>query len=715
MSKTSIVNAGSQILNQGIKDNSRGATVELSDNVPQHCPLVFLWAQRGPTERTLGGSADHITLYGADTFKNTSKFYNHQTAYAELFNISANRKLIQRLIPKDIGPKANIRIYADILETDINNYVRNSDGSIATDSVTDEMIIDSDVETIPGIKLRFIAETITDEDMVTSTGTMKEGTMTDGENTSTMYPFLDVPAKFLGSDYNNSGFIIESIIAKDKDTNLVTGLKSLLYKLFYVRRVNEKSSAVLQENIYGGVYSQFTLNGAIDATTQKEYTLQNASDTFENETNIKYPIKYNEFEEFYLYQDNIDTILTKIMENEKDYISLTPKVWNNNVSAATFNWFDFLSAADKETLVTEEKYLCNLLTGYSSKNVRYFTLEIDKSSTGIGEDQIPISFASNTPIWLAGGSDGTLSEENFEEQVKIELEKYLDYNSDVMDTAINVETVLYDSGFTIPVKEMLPYFISTRKNTFVSIATHVDNLNRPLTNEEEYQTSALIAIKASIFPESEFYATKACRSMLTIGSGISDIVSYKRRLPQNFDIAYKTAAYMGAANGKWVEGYDFSMGGDNQVEVLKNLTPTQIPNNLKEMLWDVNANWSQASTRKTYFFPALQTIYPYDDSVLNSYFVIWIVLRLQTISDKCWRKFSGNYKDSKAELAKKITDYFNEQIEDAFDGFKNIVPEVQFTAEDVQRGYSWTLIISIYANVARTVQTSAVFAYRQAA
>ena len=161
--------------------------------------------------------------------------------------------------------------------------------------------------------------------------------------------------------------------------------------------------------------------------------------------------------------------------------------------------------------------------------------------------------------------------------------------------------------------------------------------------------------------------------------------------------------------GKW---YDFSMGGDNAIIVLKDLTPKVIPNNVKEMLWDSQANWSQATTRKTYFFPAIQTVYPYDDSVLNSYFNIWIILDLQTIADKTWRKFTGNYRDTKAELSKKIVDYFKEQTAGKYDGFDSIIPEVQFTDEDNQRGYSWTLIVSIYSNVSRTVQTNAVFAYR---
>lgn len=714
MSKNGITNAGSQQLKLGIKDNSRGGTVERSDAVPQHCPLIFSWAQKGPTERVLGASSDFIPLYGDETFKGTSKYVTHQTPFAQLFHATANRYLFHRLVPDDIGPKANVRIFLDVLQTNLVNYARNSDGSIATDPDTDEPIVDTLTPTVPGVELRLLSKVIT-AGMVVSDGLMAAGTMetttANGIVKSTMYPIMDVPAKFLGSKYDDSGFIIESIINKDKDSVLVNNLKSLLYRLYYVTRVDSKSSHTLKENIYGSVYSTFTLNAAKSPDTNKIYSLQNASDTWENETDTRYDTIYNEFEEMYLYQDNIDILTRMFMENEKTFISQIPKLWYNNVSAATFNWFDFLSE-DDTALVEDERYLMNIVTGKSSKGIKYFTVQFNTTSVGITAGLSPVSFGIDTPIWLGGGSDGTLSAENFEKAVRAQMDDYLDYNSEVMDTAVNVETVVYDSGFDMLTKEKLFYFIGLRKNTFITACTHVNSMGRRLTTEEEYEHAAILAIKASVFPESEYYATKACRAAIVTGQGYTDYVDYKGLLPQSFDIAYKTSSYMGASDGKWVTGYDFSMGGDNEVIVLKDLTPKVIPNNVKEMLWDVQANWSQAATRKTYFFPAIQTVYPYDDSILNSYFNVWIMLHLQTCADKMWRKYTGNYRNTRAELAKMITDDFKVEVEGKFDGFDGVTSEVIFTDEDIQRGYSWTLVVSTYSNVARTVQTNAVFAYR---
>lgn len=707
-----IINAGSQIVNNGIADRSRGATITLSDNVPQFCPLQFGWAKRGPVGvRTFSGSAERIPLYGADTFDASSKYYNHSTAFTEMLGANANALVFERLVPEDIGPAANVVIYLDVLATNLLvNYKRNSDGSIAVDPDTDEPLVDTTTPKISGVKLRFVAIS-KPLGLETGASTMLPGTMTDGIATSNMYPILEVPARFLGEDYNNSGFVIESIPYKDMDTNLVSKMKSLMYRLLYTRRTDAKSSATFKKNLFGSVYSNFTFNGAIDPSTKKEYTLQNASNTWENETNTRYEIMFNEFEEFYLYNNHIDTILNIIMENEKDYITSIPKVWNNNVAAATSTWFDFLSADDDVALL-EERYLCNFLTGYSSKNVRYFTVEFDQTEIGLEVGQKAISFSSKTPIWLENGSDGTLSDANFEKAVGIELDKYLDANSNRMDTAINVETVFIDTGFSMALKEKIAYFYAVRKNTFGFVGTYSDADGRELTNEEEYERFTILSVKLAMFPESDFYGTKACRALIFGGSGFATNILFKRRITQVYHTIYKASAYMGASNGKWVAGLDFSTGKDNIIEVMKDLAPYEIPDNLKVMLWDVQANWSQAKTRKQFFVPALQTVYPYDDSVLNSFFLVFGICHLQTVADRTWREFSGNYRVEREVLRQDIIDFFMGQIEDAFDKSFTVTVEVDFTEEDIQRGYSWTLIINIYGNVARTVQTTAVFAYR---
>ena len=709
MGKT-IINAGSQIVNLGVKDNSRVGTLPLLDPAPQHLPKSFIFAQRGDGT-AFGGIAELQSYFGTASFDGKREYINHQTAFVELFGQNGNAQMVKRVYPSDIGHRANVTISLEVFNTEIANYKRNSDGSIVTNPSTDEPVLDDLTPAVTGKKARFLVSKV-DEELETGSRSKTSGTLGSG---STIIPICDVVANFKGKDYNNSGFIFSMISEKNKDTNLVDRMKSLMYNLQIVRRADEKSSFTAKENLFGAIASGFTLNGAEHPFLKKVLDITNAKQTWENTEDRRYDIVYNEFEDIYFYNDNIQEFLESFMENEKEFISSIPQSWNDNETAATLEWFDYLTD-DENELLNNELYLTNFFTGASSKGVKYFTLEMVADSSDITNPNVKlVTFGTNSPIWLTGGTDGTMSEEEFEKAVEIELNKYLNPNSNVHDTAINVETYFYDSGFTTKIKDIIPYFSAVRKNTSFHLSTYIDNYRRKMTTEEEYDMSVYLAIKAAVFPESEYYATKAFRGTINIGSGKARTSSYKHRLPTTYDLAGKASAYMGAANGAWKAGFDYSEGEKNIIDSMVDVTPEFIPENLKVMLWDVQVNWPQPANRRQSFWPAVQTIYPYDDSVLNGFFTMATILHLNTIADKTWRKFSGNSRDSKEVLRDRIIKFYNEQVADKFDNsVSDIVPDVVFTEEDEIRGYSWTLNVSIYANVAKTVQTVAIFAYRAA-
>lgn len=708
-----IINAGSQIVNNGVQDLSRRGGSVIDDSVPQHCPKSFTFAQRGHGT-AFGGIAELQAFFGIDTFNGESKFFTHQTAFAEMFGANGNKQMLTRVYPDDIGPKANALLSMEVLSVPIPNYKRMSDGSIVLDPDTEEPVVDPTTPTVIGIKTRFLYSVDKGVDgFETGSRGIKAGILTEGGATSVIFPIADVPAMFNGSAYNNSGLVIASIPEKNKDSRTVSEMKSLIYNLQYVTRADERSSHVVTATKTGGMFSPFTLNGSKNPSTKKVMSVENAMKNWYNITDTKYPIIYNEFEDIYLYKDSIEAILNIIINNEKSFISATPKAWNDNIVKDTLGWFDY-TTDNQEELVANEKYLTNLFTGHSSKGVRYFTVEMIKDGLNLNPDYKLVTFGSNSPIWLSNGTDGTLTEEKFEDAVALEINKYLNPNSNVQDTATNVETHLWDSGFNTKIKDIIPYFAAVRKNTMWHLATYVDNKNKPMTLEEDYDMATYLAVKAAVFPESEYYGTKACRGTITIGSGIAKVSSYTKRLPQTYEVANKVSAYMGAANGIWKKGGDFSTGEKNVVENMTDIYPVEIPQNMKELLWDAQVNWSQSMNRRTFFYPAIQTIYPYDDSILNSFFNMAIICDLQTVADKVWRLNTGNYRDPKAVFKKKVEDDFSKDAyPDKYDNaVPDIVPELVFTEEDDARGYSWTLNVSIYGNVAKTVQSVAVFAYR---
>lgn len=99
----------------GIKDNS-GTNVPASPSAnPSHLPLVFTLAQKGDyrPHYTRPG-AEFLNRYGADTLKNHSKFFTHQTELIRTFAKNGNAMVVCRIPVPDSQP-AMLRLSVEII------------------------------------------------------------------------------------------------------------------------------------------------------------------------------------------------------------------------------------------------------------------------------------------------------------------------------------------------------------------------------------------------------------------------------------------------------------------------------------------------------------------------------------------------------------------------------------------------------------------------
>ena len=679
-----------------------------------------MFAKKGPLTPVIGNGAQHLLLYGSDTFEKTSKYYNHATRFAVGILGQANNCMIQRVVPDDAGPEANMVIYIDVLADDIPNYKRNSDGSYVLDPTTGDPVVDDDNPTVTGYRVKYIKKFFTDGADL-GTRTMLPGTMqkTDSDGnvvaTSNMYPILELKAKYKGEYYNNIGIAIESLASEDIDTRITTATKSLPYKLALYNRKDSKSKPELFKSLYGEKSVMFTLkrnaiNPLTDAIFDMEFVFDN---NWYNETNRTLSLRYEEYEGLYVYDSNIETVLKMFMANEKSYISSTPATWEDGNEASTLSWFDFTT--DDQTELDNEFLLFNLFTGKSSKNVNYFTWILDNSTPNLHENESEIRLTKNTPVFLSGGSDGTINNINYETLVVREMKKYLDPDSEVQDTAINVESVLYDSGFTLDTKKELANFIGVRKDTAVVLSTHDASLGtKYLPLSDERAIAVALKTRLQMMPESDYFGTGVARALIVAGTGLMADGSSKDRIPLSYEIAIKSARYMGAGNGKWNAAYMFDRAPGNIIEKLKDIQPSFIPAGVKPALWSAGMVWAQPYDRRSFHFAGIQTVYENDTSVLNSWPTVMAICTLTKIAHQAWRNFTGESDLTEGELADAVVSFVNEAVKDKFAGRFIIIPEVEFTEADELRGYSWRLITKIGANNMKTVMVHITESYRMA-
>lgn len=682
-----IVNAAPMVIDYGTQDLSTVQLPREPEAIPQHLPKVFLFAEKGPQEPQLVSGVELINTFGARTFDLQDIFANHATVFANLINAQGNALMLQRVIPDDAGPEANLVAWLDVLPTTVDLYERNTDGSIKTDNLGDP-ILDG---TTTGYKIKWVVDFKTTDLQMADFGaaTIKPGDQTDTltSTQSQRYPIFELKVSSKGAAGNLSGFRLWAPTIKNQPimpTKLMNEAKAYPYFISVIRKPDTLTSPKVVSNIFGENKMMVTFKqNTVDPLTEQRLNIEETFiNGYQNLTDLRYPKQYGDFSDLVVHNDNIETLLGLFHTSEVSHID---------------EFSDITASA-------ETKHLFNFVNGVSSYNVPYHSVVfVDNVDS--------VRFSDITNIYTAGGSDGTMTDAIFAQLVSAQMQRYLDLNDEFQENAVNVESIIYDSGFPMETKYDLCNFIAQRKDTFVVLATHDVN-DRILNASEEHSIAVALRTRAQMFPESDYFGTPVMRCMIVGRSGKLRNSKYTKDLPLTAEVAIKSAKYMGASNGRWKNGSHFDGSPGSIVENMYDINIKWVPTAVRNRNWDAGLNWVQAYDRRSFFFPALKTVYDDDTSVLNSYFTALAIGQLNKVAHAVWRQFSGVSHLTNGQMVERVNNAVIERTNNRFDNRFVIQPEAFFTDMDLMRGFSWTLPIKIYAANMKTVMTTYVKAFR---
>ncbi len=688
MSGTYIVNAAPMVIDLGTQDLSTAQIPALPESLPQHLPKFYLYAQKGPTTPQLVVGASRINTYGAASFDLLGPYANHATALANLIDAQGNQCMIQRVVPTDAGPPANFLLSLDILPVTVDVYERNSDGSLtlnsngspiptgATTAGYNVKWVVSNQNTISGLNAEFGNATIVPGDQTNTTTNVQ----------SQRYPIFEFQAGSQGSYGNLCGIRMWAPLANNPSfpSTMFDTLRAYPYNFAMVQSASANVSPSIVPTILNDQQVMTTLlPNSIDPTTGAQLYVGNVLiQSYQNLNDPTYPPVYGNFSMVAIYQNNINTVLNMF------YAAELPNI--NAFSDITSN--------------PQDMYMMNIASFTSSQGAPYTAIVPVMAANSVTMSQY-------TNVMAGGASDGTMNDTLFGELVATEVAAYLDPNSSVQDIAMNPESIIYDTGFPLATKQAMCSFVGLRHDTFVVLSTY-DVLQPQLTQDQEMSTAIALRTRLQMFPESSYFGTGVMRGMVVGYSGTLLNSQYSTPVPLTFEIGIKSAIYMGASNGAWKTGYNFSGAPGSILQYVVNPTISWLPGTVRNKAWGAGLNWVQTYDRKSCFFPALKTVYDDDTSVLNSYFTAMAICTLNKIAHAAWREFSGVDNLTNAQLADKVNSFISNNTQGIFDGKYVIVPQAFFTDSDVARGYSWTLPIKLYANNMKTVMTTYTQAYR---
>jgi hypothetical protein len=683
-----IIGAAPLAILNGIQDNSASPPVLNPETLPQHLPHVYLFCQTGPTLPQLVDSSAVSSLYGAATFNLRSPYATHATVLANAIQGAGGSMMLQRVLPSDAAPPAAFGLYLDLLaEPAVPQYQRNSDGTYLLDQTGKKQAVVGSGATAAGYIGKWVLMPIT--------GPLGAGEVVAGSQIGTagvqsqLYPICEFLTSFAGAAGNNLGAVLWApTLLSDNPVNatLINSALSYIYRLQFVQRPDALSSAATITTIDGDQYVDFCFTpNVIDPATDLVVSYDQAViPAYENLDTPGNPPVYGPFQQFYVYQNNLATILPLIYtaEFESGLMGLAPAAPQTNSG------------------------LVNLFGATDPNGVPYYNFTLVGPSAG------GLLFSENTTQFASGGADGTMNFATFDTAVANQLANYGSLEAPLLDDALYPQSVIYDSGFTLPTKEAMLTPIGLRKDIIVVLSTQ--DVSLPANSGAE-ESSIAVALRtaANNYPESTMYGTSVCRAVVVGQCGKQINSQWLGILPLTIELATKAVGYMGAGNGVFKNGFGFDISPNNQITSFRDINALEKGAVARNNDWTTGLVWAQSYDRKSNFWPAVQTVYADDTSVLNSFINVCIAVELEKVCQRTWRDLTGITSLTNNQFIQRSNQLIQSRTSNRFDGRVIIDANTYFTSQDVARGYSWSCSITMYAPNMKTVGQFTVVARRK--
>ena len=650
----------------GIHDESEVAVIKRIQSTPQHLAIIPVWGQSGPIKTTMTTNAGLVTeLYGNQTMATRGKFFNTATLFARTILSKGNAVMLKRLIPSDAAPPARVILGIDIIQDQVPDSA-------------DPKSLDTDITTarINGVRGRLVLI----KDNTSEVGSQKPiaGSIVAADGTqSKIYPLMELPTSFIGAMGNLSGFRLWAPTqheAPAANLDVAEKFKTRMFRIQFLKRATEKSSPTLCYTLTSATHVDFTLTeGVYDETTNVEYygpeTVMRKYTDDGKLTGVT--PTYGPFSEMYLYHDNLKTVQTMIRDA---VVALTPSLTSE------------LSSSDAVDVFTGQDL--------SGNSYRGFFLEGPiKGGLRLGKDNI---------IYATGGSDGTLTNEEYEKQLMAwhtNFGKEEAYSS----FALFPFTHIYDTGLSMDAKISMMTLLSKRRDLFLNFSTWISTDKRGLTIEEELSRGLVLSARITAYPESTVYNTKTVRAVVLAQSGYLVSSDYNKRTPLLLEYASKYANMAGAGTGKMSATKQMDDEANNGVDLLYDLNVEEFEDAMAQQLSSAGVTYVRACDMRTFYFPNYQTVYDSETSTLTSSITAGIACDCVRVAHQVHKSVSGNARLDHNQLIKRCNERLTDLFKDRYSDRVTIVPTTYLTVEDQNNGYSWSTDIAVYANNAPTV------------
>lgn len=668
----------------GMQDNSVPELVRAAIGDPIHKPLIFTYAARCVEDEAFPLSGDNaMDLLGRGVFNFRSPYATFNTPYMAMFNANGNEMMMQVVRPDD-ATRGYQRLVAEVVPQKVPEWERNADGSVVYDANGPKK--KGDIDGIV-IILRYVDIAADGSGL----GELFAGKVIEGQLVglagvkSKIYPLWDVEGPYRGKDVNGFGHKLVPLNSKSSpaiDARVQNGVGGRLYAMQWFETLEGVTSPVIWKTLTGMNSINISFKpGAYYQPLRTDYDFENVvADAYRKESpDVGGLPHFGPFRKFHFYHEHYKTIL----ELAAAAIKATPAV---------------------------DPYMVDIFGGLDVAGNPYDGLAVNPANAS---DKAV--FSGRTVHYMRGGSDGTMSDENFDGLVRREMLGFPNKGMVKYENELKYSLgVLHDPGFSYDTKEACVNFIAKSQNTFLFLTTHAFDQGQNDMQAEESAKVALIEMVQAV-PESALYGTPAARACITGQSGFIRNSSWKKPVPFGYSLANLFSRYGGQKDGRYKPEYRFNRGSKTIIEDLERVTLPWKGNDVYASDWDVSLVTCRSYDYYRLFIPAIQSAYPEERSVLNGALFNFTMSYVYRVTDRVWANTTGEDRMTRDELAKDVENQIIEELEGRLDGVADIIPRAYFTPEDIANGYSITVDLRCEGNVLLTQFNTTIRVFRREA
>lgn len=760
----------------GFKDESRGPAAPFRVTTPQFYPLMYVLAQRtyddaiiisGNGEQTLGketlkkGSA-YYTHQNAFLKKLLRK---SNQCVVETIKLPGSSKAFLR-ISVEVVP-TDIPVYKRVEDENFGNigeYEVNDLGSY----IQQGTVLGSKLVHHVGTGLYSTAEKAFGAARIRTcraagamVGTTQLSEIDVGGSTksaaTTLYPIADIELTSYGASGDLTGLSILTPTTRDLNGPFITDLKanrSVSYRFITSRKeaVNKSPEAVYLLTGDQALDATFKLETISSLTKNPISLAKTLVPAYSRKATVSAAAVYGEWGRVKIYDQSLETLLSMLANG---YSVSAGGTMVDVEGEGAFDDDPIISLVREDWAQLSDPmntHLINIISGMDHNRVPYGSFTTNESVALGG-----VSFNGDTPQFASGGADGIYyysdgrpaTEVNvklFDDEVRKQIRNFGMGINKYKDALKYPVSCIIDSGFSLETKLEFPSILSKRPDMYVLAATHsvydvgmtpdpnirsiyrdgnvvdIDNVQNLVSDwgvcpqqtpifEDAYGAALKAAFGTTM--ESEYWGTPATRAILRGQSGTvieSDI--WDGYLPLTYELMCQLSDFAGDPSGIWREKYDFTIEPNNVIQLMENINNTYRENTSYSKLWDIGVNWTSCYDQFRYYTPAVQTIYPYDDSILNSGKLMIACCRLEYLNVIVHSRLTGRDDLTDDEFIQQTKKIANEEAEGIFAGKYIVDARPEILQSDKDKGFIWRNFYHIWGNVMKTAMIYGVIAKR---